>query len=177
MTEYRIRHEPGFAEQERLQKIVEEKDQNVYTSEQLRIRAANKLVKKARKTYLKRKKLTDADILLIASHVKSHIQSKMANLLALEREVRPLTALEQGMSVKQRLAHRAKSAILDKEALEKRKAVAETEAKAKAKAVQIAQGKGRFKTFEFKPSVRLPDRTMQKRKKKKKKPAPMPMPG
>jgi hypothetical protein len=177
MTEYRRRHEPGFAEEERVKKVVEEKDQNVYTSEQLRIRAANKLVKKARKTYLKRKKLTDADIQLIASYVKSHIQSKMAKLLAMEREVQPLTALEQGMSVKQRLAHRAKSAILDKEALEKRKEVAEMQAKARAKAVQVAQGKGRFKTFEFKPSERLPDRKMQKRKKKKKKPAPMPMPG
>jgi len=177
MTEYRRRYEPGFAEEERVKKVVEEKAQNVYTSEQLRIRAANKLVKKARKKYLKRTKLTDADILLIAGYVKSHIQSKMAKLLALEREVQPLTPLEQGMTVKQRLAHRAKRVILEKEQLEKRKEVAEIEAKAKAKRVQVAQDKGRFKTFEFKPSIRLPDRKMQKRKKKKKKPAPMPMPG
>ena len=177
MTEYRRRHEPGFAEQEKLEKVIEEKNQNVYTPEQLRIRAANKLVKKARKTYFKRKKLTDADIMLIARYVKTHIESKMASLLALEREIEPLTPLEQAMTVKQRLAHRAKRAIMEKEALEKRKEALEVAAKLKMKEVQVAQNKGRFKTFEFKPSVRLPERKMQKRGKKKKKPAPMAMPG
>ena len=177
MTEYRRRHEPGFAEQERLEKIVREKDQNVYTSEQLRIRAANKLVRKARKTYFKRTKLTDADMILIATYVKKHIQSKMQKLLALEREIQPLTPLEQGMTVKQRLAHRRAKAILEKEALEKRKEAAEIKAKLKAKEVQMAANKGRFKTFEIKPSARLPDRKMEKRKKKKKRPAPIPLPG
>jgi len=177
MTEYRRRNDPDFAEQERVQKVIEQKAQNVYTPEQLRIRAANKLVKKARKTYFKRKKLTNADIMLIGRYVKAHIESKMEKLLALEREIQPLTPLEQGMTVKQRLAHRAKRAILEKEALEKRKEAVEMQAKAKRREVQVAQKKGRFKTFEFKPSARLPERKMQKRKKKKKKPAPMALPG
>lgn len=163
MAEWRRRNIPGVKEEEELQKEIENKDQHVYTLEQLRIRAANKLVKKARKTYFKRKALTDDDVMLLAGYIKARIESKMQSLLDKEKEVKPLTPLEQQMSSEQRLAHRRKRIVLEKQALLERR----RKALLKARTGIIArENKGRYKTFEIKPSVRLPVRKIVKKKKR-----------
>jgi hypothetical protein len=164
MAEWRRRNEPGVRESEELSKEIEKKDQNVYTSEQLRIRAANKLVKKARKTYFKRKALTDEDVLLIAGYLKRHIESKVESLRAKQKEIQPLTALEQGMTIRQRLAHRRRRAILERQSLLERKEKAEKDAAAKA--VAVPENKGRYKKFDIKPSLKPPVRKAVKKKKK-----------
>jgi hypothetical protein len=164
MAEWRRRYEPGVRESEELQKEIEKKDQNIYTSEQLRIRAANKLVKKARKTFFKRKALTDDDCLLIAEYMKKHIESKMKTLIGLERTIQPLTPLEVKMTPKQRLAHRQQKAVLDKQAAIERKEKAEALAEARKTAVR--ENRGRYKTFEIKRSVRPPVRKTVRKKKR-----------
>ena len=146
-------------------KEITKKDQNIYTSEQLRIRAANKLVKKTRKMYFKRKNLTDEDVLLIAGYVKRHIESKIEMLRNRDREVQPLTPLEQGMTIRQRLAHRRRRAVLEEKALIERKEKAEKEHAAKAGAVR--PNKGRYKVFEFKQSLKPPIRKATTKKKKR----------
>jgi hypothetical protein len=164
MAEWRRRYEPGVKEAEELNKEIEKKDQNVYTSEQLRIRAANKLVKKARKTYFKRKSLTNNDILLIAGYLKKYIDSKMAKLIGAERAVQPLTPLEQKMTAGQRIAHRKKRAVLEKEQLiERKRKVIEEEA---AKRVVARQDRGRHKVFKIERSVRPPVRKTIRKKKR-----------
>ena len=162
MAEWRRRNDPSVRESEELSKEIEKKDHNVYTPEQLRIRAANKLVKKARRTYLKRTKLTDNDVLLIASYIKRHIESKMATLIRLEKAVQPLTPLENRMTINERLAHRRKRAVLDRLAFLERKEQAEKEAEAKKLAVR--ENKGRYKVFTFAPSTKAPVRKLKKKK-------------
>jgi hypothetical protein len=164
MAEWRRRHEPGVRESEQLSKEIEKKDQNVYTSEQLRIRAANKLVKNARKQFFKRKELTGEDVLLIAAYVKRHIEAKWEMLKAKEKDVQALTPLEQGMTIRQRIAHRRKRAVLEKRALVERKEKAEREAAAKVLATP--ENKGRYKKFDIKPSLKYPVRKVVKKKKK-----------
>jgi hypothetical protein len=164
MAEWRRRYEPGVKEAEELSKEIEKKDQNVYTSEQLRIRAANKLVKKARKTYFKRKSLTDDDVLLIAGYLKKHIESKMEKLIGMERAVPPLTPLEQKMTVGQRIAHRKKRAVLEKQQLmERKKKAIEEDA---AKRIAARQDRGRHKVFKIERSVRPPVRKTIRKKKR-----------
>jgi hypothetical protein len=164
MAEWRRRFVPGVKEAEELSKEIEQKDQNVYTPEQLRIRAANKLVKKARKMYFKRKEMTDDDVILIAEYLKAHIDSKLKNLISPERLVEPLTPLEQGMTAVQRLAHRRKRAVLEKQQLLERKLKAEEEATRKLTAV--SENKGRYKTFDIQRSVKMPIRAKKVKKKK-----------
>ena len=164
MAEWRRRYEPGVKETEDLVKEIEEKEQNVYTSEQLRIRAANKLVKKARKIYFKRKELTDEDVLLIAGYVRAQIESKMKSLIGLDRAVQPLTPLEQGMTAKQRLKHRQKRAVLEKQQLLERKEIAIKEAKKREMAAK--ENRGRNKVFEIDRSERPPVRKTVRKKKR-----------
>ena len=164
MAEWRRRFVPGVKEAEELSKEIEQKDQNVYTPEQLRIRAANKLVKKARKMYFKRKEMTDDDVILIAEYLKAHIDSKLKNIISPERVVEPLTPLEQGMTAMQRLAHRRKRAVLEKQQLLERKLKAEEEATRKLTAV--LENKGRYKTFDIQRSVKMPIRARKGRKKR-----------
>jgi len=164
MAEWRRRYEPGIKEQEELQAEVEMKNQNVYTSEQLRIRAVNKLVKKARKMYFKRKELTDDEVLLIAGFIKARIESKMKGLIGAARAIQPLTPLEQAMSPQQRLAHRRQKAVLDKEALEERKKNAVQEALERDKAAK--ENKGRNKVFEIEKSATPPVRKTIRKKKR-----------
>ena len=170
MAEWRRRYEPGVKESEEVSKEIEKKDQNVYTPGQLRIRAANKLVKKARKTYFKRKELTDEDVLLIAGYLKRHIESKMESLKGAEKAMQALTPLEQAMTVRQRIAHRKKRAVLERRALLERKEKAERDAAAKA--VAVPENKGRHKKFDIKPSLKPPVRKAAKGKKKKSTPRP-----
>ena len=165
MAEWKRRNDPKVRESEELMKEIEKKDQNIYTSEQLRIRAANKLVKKARKIYFKRKDLTDEDVLLIAEYVKKHIESKLEMLRNREKEVQPFTPLEQRMTTRQRLAHRRKRVVLEEKALIERKEKAEKERAAKA--VAVRENKGRYKIFEFKRSIKPPVRKPTTKKKKR----------
>jgi hypothetical protein len=164
MAEWRRRYDPSVREAEELVKAIEKKDQNVYTSEQLRIRAANKLVKKARKTYFKRKSLTDDDVLMIAGYLKKHIESKMEHLIGMDRVVQPLTPLEQKMTPEQRIAHRKKRAVLEKQQLIERKMKSEAEEKARRAAAR--EDRGRHKTFEIERSVRPPVRKTVRKKKR-----------
>ena len=165
MAEWKRRNDPKVRESEELMKEIEKKDQSIYTSEQLRIRAANKLVKKARKMYFKRKDLTDEDVLLIAGYMKKHIESKIEMLRNKEKEVQPLTPLEQGMTIRQRLAHRRQRVVLEEKALIERKEKAEKERAAKA--VAARENKGRYKIFEFKRSIKPPVRKATTKKKKR----------
>ena len=163
MAEWKRRNIPDVKAAEELNKEIEMKDRNVYTPEQLRIRAANKLVKRARRIYFKRKEMTDKDVLLIAEYMKAHIDAKMKSLINPEKKMVALTPLEQGMTARQRLAHRRKRAVLEKQQLAQRKLAAEAEARRKMTAVP--EDKGRHKKFEIKRSVKLPVR--QKAKKRK----------
>ena len=165
MAEWKRRNDPKVRESEELMKEIEAKNQSIYTSEQLRIRAANKLVKKARKMYFKRKDLTDEDVLLIAGYMKKHIESKIEMLRNKERELQPLTPLEQGMTIRQRLAHRRQRVVLEEKALIERKEKAEKEHAAKA--VAARENKGRHKVFEFKRSIKPPVRKATAKKKKR----------
>jgi hypothetical protein len=165
MAEWKRRNDPEVRESEALMKEIEKKNQNIYTPEQLRIRAANKLVKKARKMYFKRKDLTDEDVILIAEYMKKHIESKIEMLRNKERELQPLTPLEQGMTMKQRLAHRRRRVVLEEKALMERKEKAEKERAAKA--VAVRENKGRYKVFEFKKSIKPPVRKAATKKKKR----------
>jgi len=164
MAEWRRRYEPGVKEAEELRAEIEKKDQHVYTSEQLRIRAANKLVKKARKMYFKRKEMTDEEALLVAGHIKSHIESKMKSLIGAERAVQPLTPLEQSMTPEQRLEHRKQRAVLERQALEERKQKAEKEAKERDKAAR--ESKRRHRAFDIETSKRPPVRKTIRKKKR-----------
>lgn len=145
---------------------IQEKDQNVYTPEQLRIRAANKLVKQARRKYFKRKEMTDEDVTLIAEYMKAHIDSKLKSLISPERNMPALTPLEQGMTAKQRLEHRRKRAVLEKKQLMQRKLEAEERARRMAAAAANPEDKGRYKKFEIKRSVKIPIRKKKPKKKK-----------
>jgi hypothetical protein len=164
MTEWRRRYEPGVKENEILQTEIQKKDQNVYTPEQLRVRAANKLVKRTRKTYFKRKGLTDTETLLIAEHVKRQIESKMKTLIGLERTITPITPLEVRMTPRQRLAHRQRREVLEKAAAEERKAKGAIAANKKKDAVR--EDRGRHKKFEITKSVRPPVRKTVRKKKR-----------
>jgi len=164
MAEWRRRNEPGVKEEEDLQREIERKDQLVYSPEQLRIRAANKLVKRARKMYFKRKALTDEDVLLLAGYIKAHIESKMQTLLDKEKDVQALTPLEQRMTSEQRLEHRRKRIVLEKRALLERKRKAE--ARARTRIAAVKENRGRYKVFEIKRSIRPPIRKTFKKKKR-----------
>lgn len=164
MAEWKRRFVAGVKEAEELSKEIEEKDRNIYTPEQLRIRAANKLVKKARKIYFKRKEMTDDDVLLIAERMRAHIDSKLKYLISPDRMIEPLTPLEQGMTATQRLAHRRKRAVLEKQQLLERKLKAEEEVTRKKMAA--LENKGRHKTFDIQRSVKMPTRTRKAKKKK-----------
>jgi hypothetical protein len=165
MAEWRRRHEPGFRESEALESEIEKKDQNVYTSEQLRIRAVNKLVQKARRTYFKRTELTVEDTVLMAGYIKAHIESKMKSLIGPERAVQPLTPLEQDMSPQQRLEHRRRRAVLEKPALEEQRIRAIKQVKEREKAAR--ENKGRNKVFVIEPSKKPPVRKRVVKKKKR----------
>jgi Large ribosomal subunit protein uL24m len=164
MAEWRRRYEPGVKESEELSKEIEAKDQNVYTAEQLRIRAANKLVKKARKTYFKRKEMTNDDVMLLAEYMKIHIESKMKKLIGPERAVKALTPLEQAMTPEQRLAHRKKRVVMEEQQIAERRKNALSEARARK--IAARQDRGRYKTFEIHKSVRPPVRKRIKKKKR-----------
>jgi hypothetical protein len=164
MAEWRRRYEPGVKESEILQKEIQKKDQNIYTPEQLRVRAANKLVKRARKMYFKRNGLTDAETILIAEHVKRRIEFKMKTLIGLERTITPITPLEVRMTPRQRLAHRQRLEVLEKAAAEERKAKAAIMAKQKKNVVR--EDRGRYKKFEITKSVRPPVRKTVRKKKR-----------
>jgi hypothetical protein len=164
MAEWRRRYEPGVKESEILQKEIQKKDQNIYTPEQLRVRAANKLVKRARKMYFKRNGLTDAETILIAEHVKRRIESKMKTLIGLERTITPITPLEVRMTPRQRLVHRQRLEVLEKAAAEERKAKAAIMAKQKKNVVR--EDRGRYKKFEITKSVRPPVRKTVRKKKR-----------
>ena len=164
LTEWRRRNVPGAKEQEQTVKEIEEKELNVYTSKQLRIRAANKLVRKARRMYFKRKALTDEDVLLLAKYIRARLEEKLKSLISPSQTLEALTPLEQKMSPEERIQHRRKRAILEKQALLERKAAAEL--KAQIKVADVRENRGRYKVFEFKPSVRPPVRKVKGRKRK-----------
>ena len=166
LEEWRRRNVPGVKEQEETIKEIQEKDLNVYTSKQLRIRAANKLVRKARRQYFKRKALTDEDVLLLAKYIQIRLKEKLESLMKETKTVEPLTPLEQNMSPRKRIAHRRKRAVLEKHALLERKAAAELRAKRKVDAVK--ENRGRYKVFKFTPSVKPPMRKKRKGKARKK---------
>jgi hypothetical protein len=98
--------------------------------------------------------------------MKSHIDSRMKSLISPDRDMEALTPLEQGMTAEQRLAHRRKRVVLEKQQLAERKLKAEEEARRKKSAEQ--EDKGRHKKFEFKRSVKPPVRVKKNRKKKAK---------
>jgi hypothetical protein len=167
MAEWKRRHVPGVREEEQLQKEIQAKDLNIYTPKQLRIRAANKLVKKARKTYFKRKDLTDEDVLLIAGYVKNHLENVVKTLKEKANTKPALTPLEERMTEEERIAHRRKKAILEEQQLEERKNQAAE--LARMRVLRAKEDKGRNKTFVFKRSTKVPIRTRVKGKKKKRK--------
>ena len=170
MREWRLRNDPEAKENEELRQIVEKKEQNIYTPEQLRIRAANKLVRKARLKFFKRKDLTDADAMLIAQYMKAHIERKIEELRAKAQTsplAAPITPLENTMSVRQRLRDRRRREAAEAKMIAERKEAAHRSAEEKERMRGMKENKGRYKAFEIKPSVKPPMRKKQKGKKKK----------
>jgi hypothetical protein len=166
-----LRYDPQEKENEALRKAIEKKDQNIYTPEQLRIRAANKLVRKARVKFFKRRELTDADAVLIAGYMKTHIEGKMAELAArgsVSPLAAPVTPLENAMSVRARLRDRRRREAAEAKMIAERKAAAEKAWAEKEKNKGVHENKGRHKVFEFKASVKPPIRKKGTRRKKKK---------
>jgi hypothetical protein len=171
LREWKLRYDPQEKENEELRKAIEKKEQHIYTPEQLRIRAANKLVRKTRIKYFKRRDLTDADAILIAGYLKSHIEAKMAELRARESAsplAAPITPLENAMSVRQRLANRRRREAAEAKMIAERKAAAEKAWEEKERKKGVHENKGRYKVFEFKASVKPPIRKKEKKKKRKK---------
>ena len=149
-----------------VEKEIQLKEQDIYTPEQLRIRAANKLVKKARKTYFKRKQLTDEDVTLIATYMKAHIEAKMKSLLeTAEEDMEILTPLEQPMTLRQRVVHRRRRAVAEKALLMQRKRQAEIDFARRATASKELSGP--YEPPVIKPSIRRPVRIKKVKKKKK----------
>ena len=163
VEEWQRRYIPGVAQAESIAKENEKKEQNIYTAEQLRIRAANKLVKKARRTHLKRKTLTDEDIILLATYMENHFEAKLAEVETQQKMGAPLTPLEQRMSVEERLEDRKKRIELEKEERKKRKEAALAH---RAKMLLPPENKGRYKKHVITESVR-PKLRFKKKKKKR----------
>jgi hypothetical protein len=171
LWEWKLRYDPREKENEALRKAIEKKEQNIYTPEQLRIRAANKLVRKARVKFFKRRELTDADAVLIAGYMKTHIEGKMAELQArgsVSPLAAPVTPLENAMSVRARLRDRRRREAVEAKMIAERKEAAEKTWAEKEKKKGVRENKGRYKVFEFKASVKPPIRKKGKKKKKKK---------
>jgi Large ribosomal subunit protein uL24m len=167
--EWQRRFNPAVQESLRTIQEIEKKDLNVYSPEQLRIRAANRLVRRARRKYFRRTQLTDSDVLLIATYLRSHIESKTEQLRAQRSALaaEALTPLEQSMTAEERLLHRKERAVSERKQLERRRE--EAFKRAEMVKVKAKESLAKWRTFEIRESKAPPQFKKSLGKKKKKK--------